>query len=489
MIPPILNNAGSYLKRLNDFLFLGHWFILDANTIYRRMIRINYLAAPMKIVTRFFLVIALQFLCLSLSKAQGNSLLWRVSGNGLHAPSYLYGTMHSKDSRVFHFPDSVMAAFDACEAFAMEVILNPEIQMQVMRSVMMDSTTILPNLLTPEQYDSADRFCWRNLGYSLSVFDHIKPVYTSVILAQASLRDTTVIAEHEFFLDEYFQHEADHQQKPVFGLETASEQMEVFDLIDYRQQAELMMQTVRTGENDTLNLEGMIRLYMSNDLNGMMKFENDFKLPDTLYNSLFTERNIKMAMRIDTLIRRRSVFIAVGAGHLGEGNGLVELLRNKGYTVLPVLPTYNNCLQDGWYRYHSPKKKFNADFPSIPSKEIKRTATTAAYIFHSTLSPPTIASFYVFVEEITGSVDADSQKKTADPRPTLKFLFGDSVDIKVSGDTHGQQDFEMNWTEGRRVTGTFYHPGERNYYVYCVYKKSTDRKKIKRFFDSFQILP
>ena len=37
-------------------------------------------------------------------------LLWRIDGPGMTSPSYLFGTMHLTDKRVFEFSDSVLLA-------------------------------------------------------------------------------------------------------------------------------------------------------------------------------------------------------------------------------------------------------------------------------------------------------------------------------------------------------------------------------------------
>ena len=62
----------------------------------------------------------------SLIKAQKlpNTLLWKISGNGLHKPSYLYGTMHLTDERLFNLGDSLYKAIENSEGFAIEV--SPE---------------------------------------------------------------------------------------------------------------------------------------------------------------------------------------------------------------------------------------------------------------------------------------------------------------------------------------------------------------------------
>ena len=53
-----------------------------------------------------------------------HTLLWRISGNGLQKPSYLYGTMHLNDKRLFRFDDSVYRAIEKTEGLAIEV--NPD---------------------------------------------------------------------------------------------------------------------------------------------------------------------------------------------------------------------------------------------------------------------------------------------------------------------------------------------------------------------------
>src|SRR5688572_31688546 len=70
--------------------------------------------------TLFFLV----FLCTaSLLSAQQlpKTVLWRISGKGLSKPSYLFGTMHLNDQRLFNFGDSVYRAIEYCDGLAIEV--------------------------------------------------------------------------------------------------------------------------------------------------------------------------------------------------------------------------------------------------------------------------------------------------------------------------------------------------------------------------------
>src|SRR4051812_19040402 len=80
------------------------------------------------------------------------NLLWKISGNGLNKPSYLFGTMHLRDKRVFDFSDSVLVKLQECDAFAMEVI--PDSILVVLFDHIMkekkDTTNYLIQQLSPE---------------------------------------------------------------------------------------------------------------------------------------------------------------------------------------------------------------------------------------------------------------------------------------------------------------------------------------------------
>ena len=76
----------------------------------------------------------------SLAQELAKTLLWRIETED-HAPSYLYGTVHSKDERAFQFTDSVLPALRRCELVAGELDLDA--QMSGTMDVM--NVMLLPN--------------------------------------------------------------------------------------------------------------------------------------------------------------------------------------------------------------------------------------------------------------------------------------------------------------------------------------------------------
>jgi uncharacterized protein YbaP (TraB family) len=399
--------------------------------------------------------------------SQGNSLLWRISGRNLQEPSYLYGTMHSSDSRVFHFADSVLPAFEQCEAFAMEVVVDETLQATILQNIFMENGTSLKSLLTQPQYDSVQWFAMKNAGLMISFIDKMKPLYVAMMLQVMSGEDS-IVKNSDPFLDQYFEQAAENQRKKVMGIETVKEQMSIFDL--------MLMKSIREYSADTIEFGQMIQYYLSNDLHNMMSFENDFSLPDSLYRALITDRNIKMAIRIDTMIQRQSTFIAIGAGHLGGEGGVITLLRDQGYTVIPVIPSYDHFLHDGWYRFSSRRNHFTVEFPSAPEITIDtfKNKTVWLYSMSEKERAALQEDFRILVFPLTMD-DNDiraflSSKKIAD----LKF-------DKISEEKY----FSFQRDDKMKGRGLLIYSGEIRYVI--VYASTRKTRDLNRFAGSFYI--
>ncbi|HYV93977.1 MAG TPA: TraB/GumN family protein [Chitinophagales bacterium] len=422
-----------------------------------------------------FLFSILYLLCSHFSFSQGNSLLWRITGKKSEPPSYLYGTMHSADPRVFHFADSVLPVFEKCKAFAMEVVVDENSQAIMLENIFMENGSTLKSLLTQGQYDSVQWFAMKNAGLAISFIDKMKPLYVAMMLEMLS-GDDSLLTNPDPFLDQYFENEATTQRKKVMGIETVEEQMGIFDIMTYRDQAQLLMKSLREYSADTTAFEQMVHYYLSNDLHNMMSFENDFSLPDSLYNALITNRNLKMATRIDTMIQRQSTFIAVGAGHLGGDQGLVSLLREKGYTVLPIIPTYNHYLKDGWYQLFSLKNNFTADFPSQP--EVTTDTMSGKEVWSYSLSEKSRSAlnedFRVLV--FPSGMDDDDIRVFLSAKKIADLKFNNSTEEKY---------FSFQREDKMKGRCLFIYSGDKRYVI--VYAAAHKSKDPARFAASFII--
>jgi uncharacterized protein YbaP (TraB family) len=155
-------------------------------------------------------------------------------------------------------------------------------------------------------------------------FNKLKPFFSSSILLQHQLGDI------EGF-DQYFNEEAKKRKIPSYGLETLEYQLKTVNTISIEEQAKMLMESLGTEMTEYYK---MLDLYLADDLNGLSDVMNNSEMSSESFTENFLkQRNKNWIPEIEKLISKEKTFIAVGAGHLPGEFGVIELLRNKGYSV------------------------------------------------------------------------------------------------------------------------------------------------------------
>ena len=263
-----------------------------------------------------------------------NSLFWEISGNGLTESSYLYGTMHTQDERAFQFKEGVMDAFNRAEIYAMELNMDSVDQTALLSKLIMDSTYSLKTLLTADEYTLVSDFFRDSLGQALFMFERMQPLFTAQMVA---LRDLE--AQQTDALDIYFFKEAKKQKKQTIGLEKTMEQIDAFSAVPYELQAKGLVDAVADyGKEGELDMDAMMDYYVEGNLDKLLEMtiqDEDDEEMAKIFNDIFlVKRNYNMADRAEPYIKKGSTFIAVGAAHLPGKEGIITLLRKKGYKVI-----------------------------------------------------------------------------------------------------------------------------------------------------------
>ncbi|MCB9195438.1 MAG: TraB/GumN family protein [Flavobacteriales bacterium] len=285
-----------------------------------------------------YLLLIVFFGVTSIAQTTQKSLAWQISGNGLKKTSYLYGTMHTQDQRVFEFKKGVLEALEASDVYVMEVNMDLMDQFSIMSMMVMDGDTTLDNLLSKTQYDSVSAYFSDSLGQSLKLFGSMMPILTAQTI---ELKDLG--SDQELPLDLYFADLAKKNKKEVLGLETAEEQIKALKSVTYKDQAEYLYELVKgryEGKEDG-SIKELVELYIKGDLEGMLKLSSDDsmsseKASEDFENNLIVKRNRIMTKRLIKIIQSQSAFIAVGAAHLGGKDGIITLLREMGFSVEPL---------------------------------------------------------------------------------------------------------------------------------------------------------
>lgn len=306
----------------------------------------------------------------------GNQLLWQITGKGLTKPSYLYGSFHSNDVRLFHFTDSMCAALLHADA----VVLEADIY----------------SMFT--EYDT-------RIGNPDLKYDAFGNPYTSDKTAsRTKYGDENGRPQ---FLDAYFQQIAYNSGKLFFPLETVEDQLEVFENINYRKFSDLSVKSL------TLTQENILQTYLKGDIENMRQImQSQLSMSANAYALLITNRNEIMAAGIDSLCRKRSLFVAVGAAHLAGTEGIISLLRAKGFTVRQVLASYAEkptaaelkLRQFNSYNYSDSVFHFAAVFGGKPKVDKDHSGTRLTYQEMGQGN-----TFSVTIEKMDGEIALSSQ--------------------------------------------------------------------------------
>jgi len=269
-----------------------------------------------------------------------NALLWKISGNKLTKPSYLYGTIHIIDKDDFFLPEGTLGAIEASDKMVFEINMEDmsdmSAAMSLMQKAFMSDNLTLKDLLTEEDYKMVgDHF--QKKGFPIMFFERIKPMFLTVFASG----DMDPMAMQSGKIKSYemeFMEMAKSSKMPMGGLETIDFQMSVFDSIPYKDQAQMLVESIQAGDTGTDQFKQMVDIYKQQDLNAMQEmFAAEQGGLEGYDDVLLTGRNKNWIPLMIDMMAEQPTFFAVGAGHLGGELGVINLLKDKGYTMTPFV--------------------------------------------------------------------------------------------------------------------------------------------------------
>lgn len=266
-----------------------------------------------------------------------NTLLWKITGNGLEKPSYLFGTIHMLCADDAGLSDNMKKAINACDEVYFEVDLDNLFEMfGAINKMKMNGDTTLHDLLSDEDYNKVkDYFESKGSMLPFSMLETYKPMLAASTLEQGSLP-----CENTAMMEQVIMQEAKQSKKKIKGLETMAYQAGVLDSIPYKLQAEQLVSYINDtnkGGEDDRQLKEMFKAYKEQDLKKLeeLMIQTDAGIA-SFTDILLYHRNRNWVNKLKTLLPDKSLLIAVGAGHLPGEKGLINLLRKEGYTVTPM---------------------------------------------------------------------------------------------------------------------------------------------------------
>lgn len=277
-------------------------------------------------------------------------LLYRISGNGLQQSSYIIGTFHLANAGFVDKIPGVREAMTATRQVCGEVVwadmLNADTLKMAQSLMMLPDGKRLRDVLTTEQYRKVDDCLKSMLGVGLDnpqVAAQMGSMTPAALFTQLSVLQYMARHMGEFdptsTFDQYFQAQATHNNELVRGLESVSFQAGIlYRSMPMARQVEQLLCFVDHQEAMGDMNEAMAKAFYAQDLDAVkqamdMKMGNACDATDEEEEAFVYNRNSRWLTLMPAMMLQVPTFFVVGAGHLPGERGVLQGLRQLGYTV------------------------------------------------------------------------------------------------------------------------------------------------------------
>ena len=270
-------------------------------------------------------------------------LLWKISGNGLTKPSYLFGTHHVAPLSVIDSVPGLMDALAAADVLYgevdMEKMTDGATQMKMAQKMMAPADSTLSKVLSAEELAAIDNLFKENgLPYTTAQLEVMKPAAVSNIITLIMAQKANPGFNPNAQIDMMMQQRAKEKGKEVKGLETIDSQLDILFGSPISEQAKSLMETVNDPGKSMKAAVAMTNAYLAGNLAELdrMMHDPEIGMDAAEADRLINRRNGAWVEFMIGVLPTASIIAVVGAGHLPGDKGVINLLRKAGYKVEPA---------------------------------------------------------------------------------------------------------------------------------------------------------
>lgn len=349
----------------------------------------------MPLLIRLFLLIGLPLMAVSQTKTYP-SLLWKISGKGLTKPSYLYGTMHVSNRVAYHLSDQFFEALKSVEVVGLET--NPGEWLQNMEKYgdLEQISNVEMNRSLYRFYEDAFQFNTPDKKLYGNLLSYDAEIINGLLFRNTMNKENF---QENTYIDLFIYQAASKLNKQVISLEDfgvseikarlaavpdkkqSDEEKNYRNYKDFYSIGEKIEDAYRKGDLSMLD-----SLTQMSDSKNMIKF-------------LLEDRNVFFVNTMDSVLKQKTIFAGVGAAHLAGKNGVIEMLRRKGYTLEPVMPKISKKADDE-------REAFDHQFK--PVKFIKQSSADSVISINTpgrlfTLAKTSLITYQLCADMINGN--------------------------------------------------------------------------------------
>jgi uncharacterized protein YbaP (TraB family) len=270
----------------------------------------------------------------SLDAAASRNFGWKASSRS--GAIYLIGSVHLLSNDFYPLNPALETAFKDADLLVEEAdlgdMLDPSSQMQLLTRGMLAPNQSLEKVVSPATFAAVNKRV-DAIGMPIDPMKRFKPWMLAMMFEQLEWQKAGF--DPNLGLDKHFYDRAKSEGKTIQGLETVEYQISRFDDMTMDQQDHLLAETLKDIDTEQGSLSRLVESWRTGDAPAVERIVlKDLQQEPVLYERLLVERNKNWLPKLEALFARRGhAFVVVGAAHLVGPDGLLSMLKAKGYTL------------------------------------------------------------------------------------------------------------------------------------------------------------
>jgi uncharacterized protein YbaP (TraB family) len=292
-------------------------------------------------VVSFFLFLFFSLVISTPLQAQQNeetipakSCLWEVETSS--ARVFLLGSLHVLKSSAYPLAAEIDRAYAASQRVVFETnlgaMMEPAILAKMMElGVYPEGQDLLQNISGTTRNNLEKKL--QDLGLPLSQFSRFRPWFIALTLTTLEMQRLGF--NPLYGIDLHFYTKAKGDEKELSYLESVDYQLNLLAKMNMQDQNSFLVQTLKDLEISTQLADDMMTAWQNGEADDLYNLLfKSFEDHPGIENRLLTRRNKDWLPQIEKMLKTpKTTMVIVGAGHLIGPDGLVELLKQKGYEV------------------------------------------------------------------------------------------------------------------------------------------------------------
>jgi uncharacterized protein len=280
-------------------------------------------------------VLALLLLAMPRIKAQESSILWEITGNGITKPSYLFGSLKFIGEKEFYLPKEATEKIKQSAIFAIEDEVDHHAQHELNKVLHFPKGESLSTHLSTEDYNKVVNFFESEFKISKKQFEakyaKLIPLAISISMTRLSL------GEKVKFYDIELLKFAKSNKVKSYSLESVDREAKALTSFSIEDQTAALLHTVNNFEKQKTEFQKLMEDYPQGKLEEIFEYTlHPLENNQDFINTFFYQRNKEWMPKIEKMISENVAFISVGVSHLEGDGGLLNLFKEKGYTLTPI---------------------------------------------------------------------------------------------------------------------------------------------------------